>query len=58
MAVPPLDAGAVQETVTCPFPRTPVTPVATPGVVAGVTAADAVDAAEVPSAFVAVTTKV
>jgi hypothetical protein len=55
---PPLLDGAVNETVACPLPVTAVTPVGAPGIVAGVTEFDALDAVLVPCAFVAVTVKV
>ncbi|MFN8629958.1 MAG: hypothetical protein U0838_06425 [Chloroflexota bacterium] len=58
MGEPPLDAGAVQVTSTEPFPGVPLTPVGAPGVVAGVTLAEAVDAGPVPYVFVAVTVNV
>ena len=58
IAEPPVVVGANQETVTCPFPRTPVTVLGTPGTVAGVTATEAVEASELPTAFVATTVKV
>ena len=58
MADPPLDAGAVHDTVACPLPATADTPVGAPGTVAGVTATEAADAAPVPATFFAVTVKV
>jgi hypothetical protein len=70
MADPPLDDGADQETVTLvkllPFPLssplvlvvTAVTPVGDPGTSAVLRESDALDALEVPVAFVAVTVKV
>jgi hypothetical protein len=57
-ALPPFDAGAVQETVADPAPAVAVTPVGAPGTAAGVTAFDAADAALFPTPFVAVTVKV
>jgi hypothetical protein len=56
---PPLLTGAVQETTDWAF-AAPVadTPVGTPGTVDGTSAADAVEAAPVPRAFVAVTVNV
>lgn len=45
---PPLEAGAVQETVTDLLPATAERPVGTSGSVAGVTAAEAVEATESP----------
>ena len=53
-----MEAGAVQETVTCVLPDTPATEVGAPGTVAGVTAEDAVEATLVPMEFVAVAVKV
>jgi len=61
IALPPLDPGSVQLTVACPFPATALTPVGAPGTVAGaagVTAADGVDSALLPTLFVATTVKV
>jgi hypothetical protein len=40
------------------LPRTAVTPVGAPGIVAGITALEADDAEELPAAFVAITVKV
>jgi len=58
IVAPPSDAGAVHDTSAEPSAATPPTPVAAPGVVRGVTADDAADAALVPLAFVAVAVKV
>ena len=55
IALPPLETGAVHETVACPSPGVAVTLVGAPGTVAGVTGAEGVDADPVPIAFVAVT---
>ena len=55
---PPVDAGAVKETVTCALPATAPTPVGAPGTVAGVTLLEGADAGLVPTAFVAVTVQV
>ena len=55
---PPLDTGAVQDTVTCVLPETPLTEVGAPGAEAGITAEEANEAAPVPAEFVAVTLKV
>jgi hypothetical protein len=55
---PPLDTGAVNEIVACPFPATAETPVGVPGTVTGVTELLDADAVLVPMAFVAVTLKV
>ena len=54
----PLLAGAFQETIAVVLPLTAVTPVGASGTVAGITAGEGADAAEVPTAFVAVTVKV
>ena len=51
-------AGAVHETVADALPATAATPEGTLGVVAGVTAFEAVEDAEVPAPLVAVTVKV
>jgi hypothetical protein len=58
IAEPPFEAGAVQETVANALPATAETPVGAPGTVAGVTAADAVESVELPTAFVAFTLNV
>ena len=58
IGAPPLDNGAVHERFTDSLPRVPDTPVGAPGTVRGVTAADAMDAAEAPSGFVALTVNV
>ena len=55
---PPLSVGAVNEIVASPSPPTALTPVGEPGIAAGVTELDALDAVLVPTAFVAVTVKV
>ena len=55
---PPLLAGAVHEIVTEPLPGVPTTSVGDPGIVGGVTAADAVDADPVPAELLAVTVNV
>ena len=51
-------AGAVKLTTACALPATAETPVGAPGVVAGVTAKEALEALPVPTLFVAVTVKV
>ena len=51
-------AGAVQDTLALALPAVATTPVGAPETVAGVTAALAVDAAEVPTILVAVTVNV
>ena len=58
MGEPPVEPGAVNDTVAWVFPATAETAVGAPGTVAGVTAVDGVDAAPGPTAFVAVTVKV
>ena len=58
MADPPLEAGAVKDTVACAFPAVAETPVGAPGTVAGVTELEAALAAPVPAALVALTVKV
>ena len=61
IADPPFDTGAVQETPACVSPAVAVTLVGAPGAVAGatgVTAFDAADGTDVPTAFVAVTVNV
>src|SRR5437899_499118 len=61
MALPPSEAGAVQEMVAWALPAVALTAVGAPGAVAGstgVTAAEAAEAGLVPTALVAVTLKV
>ena len=59
IALPPLEAGAVKGTLTeVALSLTAVPIVGAPGTVAGVTAAEAVDAGPIPTPFVAVTLKV
>jgi hypothetical protein len=58
IVAPPLDAGAVQATVTDVALATVAVPiVGAPGTVAGVTEADALDKPDVPAEFVAVVLK-
>jgi len=57
-ALPPLDPGADQLTRDDAFAVVPETPVGAPGTVLGVTAEDAVEAAEFPAALVATTVNV
>ena len=57
IGAPPV-AGAVQDTVTCALPGTPLTEVGAPGTEAGVTEEDAAEARLVPAKFVAVAVKV
>ena len=55
-AAPPFETGAIHETTDRAFSAdVATTPVGAPGTVDGATAADAIDAALVPDAFVAVT---
>ena len=54
----PLEAGATHERVTEALPDTPDTDVGEEGAVAGITAVEAGDAADVPTELVAVTVKV
>ena len=58
IALPPSLVGGVKLTVASPLPATADTPVGAPGTVLGVTAVEALDAADVPAAFVAVTVNV
>jgi hypothetical protein len=58
MAAPPLEAGAVKETVAWPLPAVAVPMVGAPGTVAGVMLLDAAEAAPAPMLLVAVTVKV
>ena len=59
MALPPLDAGGVQDTTAEALPATADAPVGAPGRPAtGVTGDDADDAALSPAALVALTVKV
>jgi hypothetical protein len=58
MALPPSEAGAVQDTTAEALPARAEAPVGPPGTVAGVTAVEGSDAAPVPTALVAVTVKV
>ncbi len=58
MAVPPLSAGANQETRADLLPRAAVTSDGGPGTVAGVTLLDGKEAGPVPTPFVAVTVNV
>ena len=57
MALPPVDAGALHDTTTCPFPGTPLTPDGAPGTVRGVTDTEESDATDVPATFTARTEK-
>jgi hypothetical protein len=55
---PPVENGDDHETSTEESPEAPTAPVGDPGVVAGTTADDAVEAEPVPALFVAVTVNV
>ena len=56
--LPPLLAGATNATLAEVFPAVATTPVGAPGTVTGITADEAADATELPTAFVATTVKV
>lgn len=58
ITAPPFESGADQDTVTEPFPATPVTDRGAPGTVRGLTLELAEDTAPLPAAFVATTVKV
>ena len=58
MVKPPLDAEAVHETEICALPERATTPVGASGIVAGMTAVEAVEAIPEPAEFVAMTVKV
>jgi hypothetical protein len=58
MAEPPLLVGADHDTTALVFPAVAVTVAGGPGTVAGVTATDAADGGEPPTAFVATTRNV
>jgi hypothetical protein len=58
IAEPPFETGAVKVTVASPLPRTALTLVGVPGVVAGIIEVLGEEAFPVPTAFVAVTVKV
>jgi hypothetical protein len=58
MALPPSEAGAVQDTVALPAPAVAATAVGAPGTVIGVTELEASEAALLPAALAAVTVKV
>jgi hypothetical protein len=55
---PPVEVGALQDTVARPFPAVAETPVGAPGAVAGVTALDGDEAGPAPAPLVAVTVNV
>ncbi len=58
IALPPFEDGAFHVTVAWALPPVAVTAVGAPGTVAGVTALEAADAVELPTALLAVTVKV
>lgn len=58
IALPPLDAGAVQLTNDAVLPTAPLTPVGAPGTVRGITLPDAAESGESPEAFFARTLNV
>ena len=58
MALPPLLAGAVHDTVAWALPAVAVTAEGAPGTVIGVTLAEAAEAGPLPAALFAVTVKV
>jgi hypothetical protein len=58
IALPPLDEGAVNVTLVLALPAVAVPMVGAPGTVIAVIELDALDAAPVPTAFVALTVKV
>ena len=58
MLAPPVLLGAAQDTVADPFELTAVTLIGAPGTVAGVTDADALEAALVPALLLALTVNV
>jgi hypothetical protein len=58
IALPPVDPGALQLTTDDALAIVPETPVGAPGTVRGVTARDASEAVELPTALVATTVNV
>ena len=58
IALPPVVPGAKNETLADDTPAVATTPVGEPGTVAGVTATDGAEGAELPTALVATTVKV
>ena len=58
IAEPPVSAGAIHASVARPLPGVPWILVGAPGTPAGVTLSEAVDAADVPKKFVALTVNV
>ena len=58
MAPPPLEAGAVKATLAWALPAVATGLVGAPGTVCGVTATDAAEATEFPTALIATTVKV
>ena len=58
MALPPLEAGALNATLACALPSAATGLVGAPGTVNGITAPDTTEAEELPAALVATTVKV
>lgn len=58
IAAPPSEAGADQDTVTCPSPAETDVIAGAPGTVAGITESEVAEVAPTPIAFVAVTVNV
>ena len=58
MVLPPSEAGGLNATLACALPAVATGPVGAEGTVIGVTAVDAVEATEFPTALVATTVKV
>ena len=58
IAEPPVDVGALHESIACVFPAVAITLVGAPGIVRGVIDAEAPDEIELPAALRATTVKV
>lgn len=58
IALPPVLVGAINATLAVVFPAVATTDVGAPGTVTGITAAEAAEGTELPTAFVAFTVKV
>ena len=58
MELPPVEFGAVNATLACALPAVATGLVGAPGTVCGVTAPDAIEATEFPTALIATTVKV
>ena len=58
MVLPPVEAGALNATLACALPAVATGLVGAPGTVCGVTAPDAIEATEFPTALIATTVKV